>query len=48
MLREQHSFQVVSPYSPTGDQPQAIAQLSRDLSGGAPCVTALDDARRMS
>ncbi len=41
MQREQRSFQVVSPYKPTGDQPQAIEQLSRDLNAGAECVTLL-------
>jgi excinuclease ABC subunit B len=41
MLREHRTFEVISPYSPTGDQPQAIEQLSRDLIGGAPCVTLL-------
>jgi excinuclease ABC subunit B len=41
MSREQRSFEVVSPFSPTGDQPSAIEQLSRDLIGGAPCVTLL-------
>ncbi len=41
MQREQRPFQVVSPYQPTGDQPQAIEQLSRDLLGGAECVTLL-------
>ncbi len=41
MQREQVPFQVVSPYSPMGDQPQAIEQLSRDLIGGAPCITLL-------
>ncbi len=41
MFREPRPFQVVSPFKPTGDQPQAIEQLSRDLKGGADCVTLL-------
>src|SRR6185436_3496863 len=40
-FREQRPFQVVSPFKPTGDQPQAIGQLARDLEGGAECVTLL-------
>ena len=36
MPREPREFEVVSAFSPTGDQPQAIEQLSRDLLGGAP------------
>jgi excinuclease ABC subunit B len=34
-------FKVVSPFKPTGDQPQAIEQLARDLHAGAECVTLL-------
>ncbi|HMN42041.1 MAG TPA: excinuclease ABC subunit UvrB [Phycisphaerales bacterium] len=41
MFREPRPFEVVSPFKPTGDQPQAIEQLSRDLSAGAECVTLL-------
>src|SRR5438874_869476 len=43
MFRTSHQrpFQVVSPFMPTGDQPQAIEQLARDLSAGAECVTLL-------
>jgi excinuclease ABC subunit B len=41
MSREQRPFQVVSPFKPTGDQPQAIDQLARDLDRGAECVTLL-------
>jgi excinuclease ABC subunit B len=32
---------VVSPYKPTGDQPQAIEQLTRDLNAGKPSVCLL-------
>jgi len=41
MPREPREFEVVSAFSPTGDQPQAIAQLSRDLLGGAESVCLL-------
>ncbi|MBY0311730.1 MAG: excinuclease ABC subunit UvrB [Phycisphaerales bacterium] len=41
MLREPRPFQVVSPYKPTGDQPQAIEQLASDLNAGRECVTLL-------
>ena len=41
MFREQRPFQVVSPFKPTGDQPQAIEQLARDLVAGEECVTLL-------
>jgi excinuclease ABC subunit B len=34
-------FEVVSPFKPTGDQPQAIEQLVRDIDAGAECVTLL-------
>lgn len=34
-------FKLVSPYSPTGDQPQAIDELSAHLSGGVTSVTLL-------
>jgi len=34
-------FEVVSPFKPTGDQPQAIEQLSRDLLAGSPHVCLL-------
>jgi excinuclease ABC subunit B len=37
----QRPFKVVSPFKPTGDQPQAIEQLSRDLRSGAQAVTLL-------
>jgi excinuclease ABC subunit B len=35
------SFEVVSPFVPTGDQPQAIAQIVRDLRAGKPTATLL-------
>ncbi len=41
MPREAREFQVVSNFAPTGDQPQAIEQLSRDLLGGAGAVCLL-------
>ncbi len=34
-------FEVVSPFKPTGDQPGAIEQLSRDIGAGKECVTLL-------
>lgn len=34
-------FEVVSPFQPTGDQPHAIEQLTRDLNAGAPSVVLL-------
>lgn len=34
-------FKLVSPYSPTGDQPQAIDELAAHLSGGVTSVTLL-------
>ena len=37
----QRPFQVVSPFSPMGDQPEAIAKLTADLKAGAPAVTLL-------
>src|SRR5436190_16260334 len=40
-LARQRPFEVVSPFKPTGDQPQAIEQLARDLREGAECVTLL-------
>ena len=41
MIPVQRPFQVVSPFKPTGDQPQAIAQLSRDIIAGRENVTLL-------
>jgi excinuclease ABC subunit B len=35
------SFEVVSPFVPTGDQPQAIEQIVRDLRAGKPAATLL-------
>ncbi len=35
MPPSQRPFQIVSPFSPTGDQPQAIEQLTQRLAGGA-------------
>ncbi|MCC6322296.1 MAG: excinuclease ABC subunit UvrB [Phycisphaerales bacterium] len=37
----QRPFEVVSPFKPTGDQPAAIEQLSRDILAGRECVTLL-------
>ena len=37
----QKPFEVRSPFKPTGDQPQAIEQLTRDLAAGAPAVCLL-------
>ena len=34
-------FKVVSPYEPTGDQPQAIVQLSEGVNSGATAQTLL-------
>jgi excinuclease ABC subunit B len=34
-------FQVVSDFSPTGDQPQAIGQLAEAITSGRPCQTLL-------
>jgi excinuclease ABC subunit B len=34
-------FEVVSEFSPTGDQPAAIAQITADLAAGKPCATLL-------
>ena len=34
-------LEVVSPFQPTGDQPQAIEQLTATLASGAPCATLL-------
>lgn len=36
-----HTFQIKSPYKPTGDQPQAIAQLVSGLESGVPHQTLL-------
>lgn len=36
-----HSFHLVSPYKPTGDQPEAIRQLVEGLRAGAPAQTLL-------
>jgi excinuclease ABC subunit B len=41
MPREPREFEVVSKFKPTGDQPQAIEQLSRDLRSGAEAVCLL-------
>lgn len=34
-------FKIVSPYAPTGDQPEAIAELSRGVVEGVPAQTLL-------
>ena len=34
-------FEIVSDYTPTGDQPQAIAKLARGMQNGAPRQTLL-------
>jgi excinuclease ABC subunit B len=34
-------FQIVSSFTPTGDQPTAIDNLSRQIEGGRPCLTLL-------
>ena len=34
-------FELVSPFSPTGDQPDAIAELSRGVIDGVPAQTLL-------
>lgn len=41
MERQARAFEVVSRFAPTGDQPAAIEQLSRDLVAGAPHVCLL-------
>ncbi len=41
MLRVQRPFEVVSEFAPTGDQPQAIEKLSRDLLAGQPAACLL-------
>ena len=41
MLAVTRQFQVQSPFRPTGDQPEAIDQLSRDLAAGSPHVCLL-------
>lgn len=41
MTEAQHSFQVVSDYSPAGDQPRAIAQLSAGIDRGEKFQTLL-------
>ncbi len=41
MPRPPHRFEVVAPFSPTGDQPAAIEQLTRDLREGRPSVCLL-------
>ncbi|MFN7019699.1 MAG: excinuclease ABC subunit UvrB [Phycisphaerales bacterium] len=38
---EQRPFEVISPFKPTGDQPAAIEQLTRDILSGRECVTLL-------
>ncbi len=38
---EQRPFKIHSPFKPTGDQPQAIEQLTRDLNAGAEAVCLL-------
>jgi excinuclease ABC subunit B len=41
MPRGSGQFEVISPYQPTGDQPQAIEQLSRDLKAAKEAVCLL-------
>jgi excinuclease ABC subunit B len=41
MPRGPGRFEVVAPFEPTGDQPAAIEQLSRDIQAGKPAVTLL-------
>ncbi|HYE02325.1 MAG TPA: excinuclease ABC subunit UvrB [Phycisphaerales bacterium] len=41
MPRPGRPFQIVSPFVPTGDQPQAIEQLTATLRSGAPCACLL-------
>jgi excinuclease ABC subunit B len=41
MSRGPGQFQVVSPFKPTGDQPQAIERLAADLAAGKPSVCLL-------
>ena len=40
-LRETMEFKLVSPFEPTGDQPQAIQQLTDGLLNGARAQTLL-------
>src|SRR5687768_17410930 len=41
MSRDSGRFEVVSPFKPTGDQPQAIEKLAADLKAGKPSVCLL-------
>ncbi|MBC7834040.1 MAG: excinuclease ABC subunit UvrB [Phycisphaerales bacterium] len=41
MRSDPRSFQIVSPFKPTGDQPQAIEELTRRLNAGAPTACLL-------
>jgi len=40
-MLESRSLEVVSPFQPTGDQPAAIEQLTRDIKAGSPAVCLL-------
>lgn len=40
-MSEEKIFKLVSPYQPTGDQPQAIAQLVQGFQEGNQCETLL-------
>jgi Helicase subunit of the DNA excision repair complex len=40
-MKEEHIFKLQSPYIPTGDQPQAIAQLVEGFKEGNQCQTLL-------
>ena len=41
LVRAEHPFEVVSDYSPSGDQPQAIADLTRRINDGEKDVVLL-------
>ncbi|MGQ4496954.1 DEAD/DEAH box helicase family protein, partial [Dermabacteraceae bacterium P13101] len=41
LVRTVHPFQVVSPYQPSGDQPQAIEELARRIEDGEEHVVLL-------
>src|SRR5699024_8153490 len=41
LARAEHPFEVVSEYSPSGDQPQALAELTQELEDGAEDVVLL-------
>ena len=41
LVRAEHPFEVVSEYSPSGDQPQAIAELTKKINDGEQDVVLL-------